>query len=254
MKKSVYIGSFLGMIVLCVVFLFQGSIQAQAQYQGDAAFTAVPPGSKQPETPIAVLMNTLHNPQFRESLRRENERFKLLTLGVLPGHGLSNQQREYELIEAFSKNVSDIVITNIRDQLKERAQEALEGSAFDRILQLAEHAKDITKNLRISEGERSIAMNVEPHPLEPKLEIQNLVIDSIHLAYNTQDQAPSLFLEQGLTPNVKSQVHYDMLLQKIDGALKTKINDSMNFHIINSNNLNRVGEKSVIFGISIKLH
>ena len=97
-------------------------------------------------------------------------------------------------------------------------------------------------------------MNVEPHPLEPKLEIQNLVIDSIHLAYNTQDQAPSLFLEQGLTPNVKSQVHYDMLLQKIDGALKTKINDSMNFHIINSNNLNRVGEKSVIFGISIKLH
>jgi hypothetical protein len=221
--------------------------------QENAEITALPPESKiEPKTPISMLLSTFEDPGFQGAIIREQNRFKLLNMGLTAGTSLAHQTKEYELISEFSKSLSGIFVDALRQNVKQRLQVAVEESPFKKLYTLAKQAKEISKKIRVKSS-RKIAMSFKPSTSEPKFQIENLLLDKINVSYNTFDQTPKVFAEHKLAPTLKTQVYYDVLLKTLDSAFKKQLTKEINFHVINRNNFAQQGDKSVIFGFSIQL-
>lgn len=217
------------------------------------AITAVKPTTTQPKTPLSMILSTLNDPKFQQEVQQEETRFKLLQMGSQQIN-ISQQVRTQENIQEHSHALSQLVMRSLKEEFQDELTSVLATTrGFESLIKLIKDTQPIT-SLLPKEKDRHIAMSFQPDPQKSSLTIERLLVDKINLAFNIQDQIPSIYAEQRLTQSVNSQVYYDFFLNTLDSALKKKINDKLYFHIINRNQFQFNKDKSVIFGISLQLH
>lgn len=232
-----------------------------AQLSESIGVTAIPPVRSEPSTPLSFIMSSLDDARFREAIFKEQSRFKLLHK-ELPFRDWSEGTSEYEFMIEYSKKISKMFLNTVKEHITEKFNDHFlenfeHGSTdnpFRDIINLIKQTRDIARHFKSDSPQRKIAMSFKPHFQEPSLNISNLLFDQTQITYNTLFKSPAFSVEQKLAPNLSSTVSYQMLFQTLDSALKRKINDQINFHIINRNQFNAAKEKSVIFGVSIDMN